>query len=377
MKSHIQRTYNLSSLVKPGKVLVVYGPRRAGKTTLVKEYLDSFQGKKLYESGDNSAVQEVLGSQDEKRIVDRVSGLALYVIDEAQSVPNIGLGLKLMVDARPDLIVIATGSSSFDLAHKIGEPLVGRREVITLYPLALQELAAQSHHIDLSESVDEILVYGSYPQVFVSESTFDKESQLQELVEGYLLKDIFTLEQVKAPSKLLHLVKLLAQYIGQPISSSKLASEVGLNHGTVERYIDLLEKTFVIKKVLPFSQKLSQSLKFKPKYYFYDLGVRNALLGNFLPVNQRIDRGHVWENFCFIERMKKHAYERKIHPQSFFFQSYVNKKEIDIIEEYNGYTALECKWSADEAVENAEWSLRYPESPIQVVTRANCKDYLV
>lgn len=373
----ISRTYNVESLAKSGKVLVIYGPRRSGKTTLVKKYTDKLTKAFLVDTGDNIFVQELLSSLNAEKILARVEGLSVYVIDEAQNVKNIGMALKIIVDARPDLIVIATGSSSFDLANKLGEPLVGRREVITLYPLAIEELAKQYNRHQLDDALSVILTYGLYPQVYTADNTFSKESQLQEIVEGYLLKDIFTLEQIQAPSKLLHLVKLLAQYIGQPVSAAKLATEVGLNQKTVERYLDLLEKTFVIKKVLPFSNKLSQSLKFKPKYYFFDVGIRNALLGNFMNPLERADIGNLWENFCYIERMKRNAYQRLTHPQYYFYQSYHTGKEIDIVEEYNGYTALECKWNfGKDNIALEEWDTAYPAAPIQVLTKDNYLKYL-
>ena len=378
MNNYIQRTYHIENLVQKGKVLVVYGPRRSGKTTLVKHYIETLTVPFLVDSGDDISIQEVLGSGDASRILNRVQGLSVYFIDEAQNISNIGLALKIMVDARPDLIVIATGSSSFDLANKIGEPLVGRREIIMLYPFALQELGTQFGRHQVDDNLQAILTYGLYPQVYTAKTNFDKESRLQEIVDGYLLKDIFALEQIKAPTKLFHLVKLLAQYIGQPVSASKLANEVGINQKTVERYLDLLEKTFVIKKVLPFSNKLSQSLKFKPKYYFYDLGIRNALMGNFLPPSERSDIGSLWENFCYIERIKKNTYERLVHSQYYFYQSYHSAKEIDIIEEYNGYTAFECKWKFDrERIMFEEWDVVYPNAPIAVITKDNYFNFLL
>jgi predicted AAA+ superfamily ATPase len=377
MKNYIQRAYDIDKIVQPGKVLVLCGPRRSGKTTLLKQYTEKLSVPFLLDSGDNTNTQEILGSVNTERILARVEGVAVYILDEAQNIPNIGQSLKIMIDARPDLIVIATGSSSFDLANKIGEPLVGRREIISLYPFALQELSKNFPRHTVEDKLDSILIYGLYPQVYTADTNFEKESRLQEIVEGYLLKDIFALEQIKAPTKLLHLVKLLAQYIGQPISVTKLASEVGLNQKTIERYLDLLEKTFVVRKVIPFSNKLSQSLKFKPKYYFYDLGVRNALLGNFLSPNERIDIGSLWENFCYIERIKKNAYDRASHPQYYFYQSYVNGKEIDIIEEYNGYTAFECKWKSDKkTIAFEDWDREYPESPVVVITRDNYWQFL-
>ena len=377
MDNYINRTYEIQKLAQPGKVLIIYGPRRSGKTTLVKKYTETLKSQFLNDSGDNIIVQEILSSSDASRILARVQGLSVYIIDEAQNVSNIGRALKIMVDARPDLIVIATGSSSFDLANKLGEPLVGRREIITLYPFALQELAKQFPRNKIEDNLNSFLIYGLYPQVYNAKTNFEKESQLQEIVEGYLLKDIFALEKIKSPSKLLHLIKLIAQYIGQPISSTKIASEIGLNQKTVDRYLDLLEKTFVLKKILPFADKMSQSLKFKPKYYFYDLGIRNSLLGNFLSPKERTDIGNLWENFCYMERIKKNAYERKIHPQYYFYRSYQNHNEIDIIEEHNGYKAFECKWTFDKKTVNfPEWNKKYPESKISVITKNDYFDFL-
>jgi hypothetical protein len=378
VKQFIKRAYTISELVKPGRVLVVYGPRRSGKTTIIKNYLDSLQEKYVLDSGDNTATQELLGSLDSQRILNRLADVIVFAIDEAQNIPNIGMALKILVDERPDMIIIATGSSSFDLANKLGEPLVGRREVITVYPFALSELAKNFQRSKVIDNVAELLVYGSYPQVYTAVTMFDKESVLKEIVDGYLLKDIFSLEKIKAPTQFLHLVRLLAQYVGQPISAAKLSGEIGLNQKTVERYLDLLEKTFIIYKVMPFSNKLSQSLKFKPKYYFYDLGIRNAILGNFLPARERNDIGQIWENFCFMERVKKNTYDRISHPRYFFYQSYKNMKEIDIIEEYNGYKAFECKWNYDKSViALEEWDAQYPDSKIQVLSQENYWDFLV
>ena len=390
---YINRTYKINKLVKPGQVLVIYGPRRAGKTTLVQEYINDISTPALYkavpatysgglvslsDSGDNITTQNILSSMDTEKILNHVAGLNIYVVDEAQNIPNIGQALKIIVDNRPDLIVIATGSSSFDLANKIGEPLVGRREVITLYPFAMEELGKNYPRHMLDNKLYSILTYGLYPQVYNAETNFEKESKLQELIDGYLLKDIFALEQIQAPAKLLHLIKLLAQYIGQPISSSKLASDVGLNQKTVDRYLDLFEKTFIIKKIMPFANKMSQSLKFKPKYYFYDLGIRNALLGDFSNITERVDIGNIWENFCFIERIKKNEYARQSHPKYYFYRSYQNKNEIDIIEEYNGYKAFECKWTSDKSHTTLlDWDTQYPNSKISIINKDNFIKYLV
>jgi predicted AAA+ superfamily ATPase len=374
----LKRAYDLNKLIEPGQVLIIYGPRRVGKTTLIKTLLENIKDESLFDNGDNKVLQELLSSQDQERILNHVSKLKYYALDEAQNVPNIGAALKIIVDNRPDLHVIVSGSSSFDLANMIGEPLVGRQKVLRLYPFSVKELAENFPPHKITTELDNILRYGLYPQVYLKENTFDKESLLQLLIENYLLKDIFALENIKSPSALWHLLKLLAQYIGSPISVDILAGEVGINKKTVERYLDLLEKTFVIKRINPYSSKLSQTLKFKPKYYFYDIGIRNALIGNFLVPRERTDIGALWENFVYMERIKKITYDREKVVNFFFFQSYQSQKEIDIIEEHNGINCLECKWTfPDDIINFPEWKKEYPNSPIKVVTKDNFFDYLI
>jgi len=208
-KAHIQRAYNIQDLLQKGKVLVVYGPRRVGKTTLVNDFLSQTSLKYLSESGENIPLQELLGSQDFERIPNHIAGYELYVIDEAQYIGNIGMGLKIIVDQRPDIAVIAAGSSSFDLANKIGEPLVGRKRTITLYPISLYELAQSHTPHELSLLLKELMVYGSYPQVIIADTQRDKRDIIKEIADSHLLKDLFTLEKIKAPKQLLDLVKLL------------------------------------------------------------------------------------------------------------------------------------------------------------------------
>jgi predicted AAA+ superfamily ATPase len=384
-KKRIQRKYDIASIIQRGKVLIVYGPRRSGKTTLVQDYEIQFKRENpdtttLYETGDNIRLQELYSTATTETILERIAHVSLYILDEAQNIEDIGQVLKIIVDNRPDIYIIATGSSSFDLANKTGEPLVGRREIITLLPFSLGELSSGDTHTKmqiLDHNIDNFLVYGQYPQVINAQSNFEKESILAELIDGYLLKDILALENIKSSNKLLHILRLVAQYIGQPVSAHKIASEVELNYKTVDKYLELLEKTFVIKKVYPLEDKMSNSLKHKPKYYFYDLGIRNALLLNFLPVNQRIDIGHIFENYCFIERYKKVLYEREKHAEFFFYKDY-NGLEIDMIEKYNGYMAFECKWSeTKEFLKLEKWDVVHPNSPIHIIHKNNFDKYIL
>jgi uncharacterized protein len=374
----IKRAYNLDDLIKKGKVLVIYGPRRVGKTTLLKDFLNNTKYKYSLESGDNMMLQDKFNQLKFDDILEHVEELEIYAIDEAQQIKNIGAALKIIVDEVKDIIVIATGSSSFDLANKIGEPLVGRKETITLYPLSIYELSKQYRKIEIQNMLENLLIYGGYPQVFTEQNIFAKQKILEELVSGNLLKDIFTLENLKAPNQFLHLLKLMALYIGQPISYSKLASETGLNLKTVQRYLDLLEKNFVLFRLNPYNHKLSNTLKYKPKYYFWDLGIRNAVLNNFNTLDLRNDIGSMWENFCFIERVKSNDYKRERLPRYFFYKTYDDGKEIDIIEEYNGYTAIECKYKSDvNEILLEEWDREYPNSKTKVMHKGNFLDFLI
>jgi hypothetical protein len=288
------------------------------------------------------------------------------------------MSLKIMVDHRPDMAIIATGSSSFDLANKLGEPLVGRQNMYTLYPISLYEMNGQfgsSYQMEIIR--DQFMVYGSYPEVVTAEGNIAKEAVARNMAGSYMLKDIFDMETIKAPGQLSHLLKLLAYQIGQPVSLSELSNETGLNINTVRRYLDLLEKTFVIVRVGAFSWNLRNALRFKSKYYFWDLGMRNAIINNFNSLANRNDIGQLWENLCVVERMKRNAYVRGRHPNYYYYKSYDNK-EIDLVEECDGYAAFEFKWSPSKsAVSMPEWNKKYPKAEIQTVHRENFMDYLV
>jgi len=374
----IPRAYDLGKLIAKGKVLVLYGPRRVGKTTLLERFLKAAPGKILLESGENVAVRDVLMHRDFDPLLNHITGYDIYAVDEAQRVPDIGMSLKIMVDHRPETAFIATGSSSFDLANKLGEPLVGRQNIYTLYPISLYELYGKfesSHRMEIIR--DKFMIYGSYPEVVTAESDKAKEAMVRNMAGSYMLKDIFDLETIKAPSQLSHLIKLLAYQIGQPVSLSELSNETGLNINTVRRYLDLLEKTFVIVRVGSFSNNLRNALRSKSKYYFWDLGMRNAVINNFNPLANRDDIGQLWENLCVIERMKRNSYIRDRYPNYYYYKSY-GDKEIDLIEEYNGYSAFEFKWSPSKsAVKMPDWNKKYPDSAIQTVNRDNFTDYLV
>jgi hypothetical protein len=377
MGTMIKRAYdNIEELLKPGRVLVIYGPRRVGKTTLVQEYLGRTKLKYRADVGDNMRVAEVLGSRDLDRILQYVEGVDLYVIDEAQLIPEIGTGLKLLADHRPDLRVIATGSSSFDLAQNIGEPLVGRKKTITLYPISQTEMLTEyNNRSELKERLTDFLIYGSYPDVVTAKSRKEKLDYLDELVGSYLLRDILSLEQVKSSATLISLLKLLAFQIGNEVSLNELAAQLYINIRTVNRYLDLLEKSFVIVRLGSFSRNLRSEIAQKSKYYFLDNGIRNGVISQFNNLDLRNDVGQLWENFIFTERLKNRAY-KSIRKQVYFWRTYQGQ-EVDFVEEgdshLNGY---EVKWSGTKLRPPKDWVANYPEASFKVIDQNNYLDFI-
>lgn len=367
-----QRYYsNIEAILEPGKVLVIYGPRRAGKTTLLQSYLENTTWRYKLDSGDNIQTQIRLSSQDFSQILPYAEGLDLLVIDEAQQIPNVGMALKILVDQLPHLRIIATGSSSFDLANKIGEPLTGRKRTITLYPLAQMELGKQWSAYELREKLPEFLLYGTYPAVLSATSISRKREVLEELVNAYLLKDILTLEQVKGSKFLVDLLKLLALQIGQLVSYQELARQVGLSVVTVQRYMDLFEKTFIVARLGGLSRNMRTEVSRRSKYYFYDVGLRNALVSQFAPLQDRNDVGALWENFLFIERMKRRSYKQE-YVGSYFWRTYQGQ-EIDLVEEVDGtLNAFEFTWShKKEKRAPLAWRTHYPQAPFTAIHTDN------
>ena len=326
----IKRYYldRISSMLQPGRVLAIYGARRSGKTTLIEDFLKTWtDGRYFLGTGEDRAVKEVLGSSDVNLIRSSFSGYSLVVIDEAQAMPNVGAGLKLLVDTLPEVKVIASGSSSFQLASGIGEPLTGRRRTATLYPIAAMELDAEFGGMALRQRLDELLVYGSYPEVLTTENAQDKAEALHELCNSYLFKDILAFERLRNADKIHRLLSLLAFQVGKEVSITELGTALGLNRLTVERYIDLLEKTFVIFRIPGFSRNLRSEVTKTSRYYFRDNGIMNAVVNNFNPLSLRNGNevGSLWENYIVTERMKKQEYSRIIS-NNYFWRTYERQK---------------------------------------------------
>lgn len=373
----IKRAYKLEDLIKPNKVLVIYGPRRVGKTTLLNNYLTSTKLRYKLDSGENIKTQLVLSSQDFSQILDYASGYELLAIDEAQLIPNAGMGLKIIVDQVPDIRLIATGSSSFDLAGAVGEPLTGRKTTITLYPLAQQELFSLYNRHELKERLEEFLIFGSYPEVITSKTRKEKTSIIEEIVNSYLLKDVLSLDRIKGSGVLLDLLKLIAFQIGNLVSLNELATQIRLDVKTVGRYIDIFEKAFIIRRIGGFSRNLRKEIVSKAKYYFLDNGIRNGVISQYNPLNSRNDTGLLWENFLASERLKKCAYQ-DLYGSFYFWRTYEGH-EIDWVEERDGRLfGYEFKWSEkrkDKAPK--DWLGTYANAEYKIINTENYLDFIL
>ncbi|HCC84116.1 MAG TPA: hypothetical protein DEP87_00295 [Candidatus Pacebacteria bacterium] len=368
----------LEKNVKLGQVTVVYGPRRVGKTTLIKKYLSSYQGRYLFLNADELASREALESQDAQKLGELVHGYDLLVVDEAQRVAEIGLNLKILVDTYPNLAIIATGSASFDLANKINEPLTGRKSTLTLYPISFEELVQEVGLFEAKKQLERWIVWGGYPTSITTESIVQRKQLLGELVGSYLYKDVLELDDIKRADKIVDLLRLIAFQIGKEVSVAELASNLALNRETVERYLDLLEKVFVIFRVSGFSRNLRKEVVKNHRYYFYDNGVRNALIQNFNTLNLRDDVGQLWENYLVSERMKvNHYHNRSVN--SYFWRTY-DQKEIDLVEETGGQLyGFEFKWRQTKlnASTVREFTATYPKSLVQSVNSEKFDKFLL
>ena len=373
----LKRYYKQINQILPGgKALIIYGPRRVGKTTLLNILLEDVKLKYKIDSGDNIRVRNIIDSEDFQLIKEYAQGYDLIVIDEAQNIPGIGKGLKIMVDQIPELKVIATGSSSFSIQQEVGEPLTGRKKEIILFPLSQMELKEYNNRYELKQQLQDFLIFGSYPEVYTSEKRNDKIEILQELVNSYLLKDILAFERLKSPKQLLNLLKLLAYQTGQEVSINELATHLGLNVRTVARYIDLLEKGFVIFSLGAFSRNLRNEITKKSKYYFYDNGIRNGVIMHFNNLDMRNDIGQLWENFLVSERLKYLHYKR-IFTNRYFWRTY-QQKEIDYIEEKDGKLfPHEFKWKKAKAKFPAEFKEAYHAADLKIINTDNYLDFVL
>lgn len=366
----------ISNLLEPGKVLVIYGPRRVGKTTLIEEFLKNRPGKILLGYGEDKTIRDILKTQEIEKIKNFFGGYDIVAIDEAQKISEIGLGLKLMVDHIPGIKIIASGSSSFDLANKIGEPLTGRQKIIKLSPMAVLELADQFGKLEIEKKLDDLLVYGSYPETLLKKNYNEKVEYLETLRDSYLYKDILEMENIRNSDKLSDILKLIGFQIGNEVSLNELSNALDLSKQTVEKYLDLLEKAFVIIKVRGFSRNLRKEVSKTARYYFWDNGIRNSVINNFNSLGSRNDVGQLWENFLFIERFKKRNYHN-IFSNVYFWRTY-DQKEVDLVEERDGKLfGFEFKWGNKKSKKPKLWLETYHNAYYEVITRENYLDFIM
>ncbi|RYF87375.1 MAG: ATP-binding protein [Chitinophagaceae bacterium] len=356
------------------KVSILLGARRVGKTQLLDAIRKEIADKCLWLNGEDEMVANLLAERSIANYKRLLQGYTLLIIDEAQYIPDIGRKVKLMIDEINPLHIIITGSSAFDL-QQASEPLVGRTLTYEMYPMAQLEIAKTENLLQTKQHLDERLIFGSYPEVLLMKTLAEKQRYLAELVNTYLLKDILAFENIKSPQKIKDLLVLIAYQIGNEVSVEELGKNLGISKNTVDRYLDLLTKVFVIYKRTGYSKNLRKEIVKSNRLYFFDNGVRNALINNFNLLAARQDIGMLWENYISSERIKRNSYKFN-RVNSYFWRTY-DQQEIDLIEEKNNVIeAYEFKWKEDKVKVPAAFGKAYSEAPFAVIHQKNYLDFI-
>lgn len=366
---------SITSLLGSRKAIVIMGARQVGKSTLLNQLLAD-RDDVLWLNGDSVDVQQMFADVNEARLRALIGNRKFFVVDEAQRITDIGLRLKLITDQIQSVQVIATGSSSFELANKVNEPLTGRKREFKLYPLSFGEMVNHTSLLDELRLLPHRLVYGYYPEVVTSQG--DETAALKELTESYLYRDVLSLDKISKSDKLERLLQALAYQCGSQVSYNEIGKLVGLDSKTVERYVDILEKSYIIFRLGSFSRNLRNELKRSRKIYFWDLGIRNAVIGNLSQVENRTDVGALWENYVVAERMKVLSYRGSL-ARSWFWRTQ-QQQEIDYIEEEDGrLRAYEFKWNGKKGDTKcpATFTKAYPDADFKVVTSGNIEEFLL
>ncbi|MFD2937592.1 ATP-binding protein [Spirosoma flavum] len=362
--------------LQSNKVIVITGTRRVGKTVLLRQIQEQTRLVTLWLNGEDFDVQALLAQRSVAAYGRLLGDTELLLIDEAQAVPEVGRVLKLMIDSFAKLTIVATGSSAFDLTNQTGEPLTGRRIHFDLFPLAQLELGRNENSLQTRQQLEDRLVFGSYPEVVGLATSVQKIDYLRELVNSYLLKDILMYEQVKNSAKLLQLLQLIALQAGGEVSYDELGRQLGISKSTVERYLDLLAKVFIIFRLGGYSNNLRKEVTKSSKWYFFDNGIRNALIPNFSLLAQRQDIGALWENYLIAERRKVNSYQRRA-VESYFWRTY-DGQEIDLLEQEDGHlSAFEFKWQNRRVRVPGSFDKAYPNATFEVVHQENYVDFIV
>jgi predicted AAA+ superfamily ATPase len=379
MENYLKRALfqDFGKKVLPNKVLILLGARRVGKTELIKNYLQTIpDGSYLQLNGEDINDANLLKERSVANYKRLLLNIDLLVIDEAQTIPDIGLILKLIVDAIDGIKIIATGSSIFDLNNNLGEPLVGRKNTLYLFPLAQMEYSQYENYKQTTEKLEERLLFGSYPELIQYSDWEDKKEYLYEIINSYLLKDILVFEGIKHADKIYDLLRLIAYQLGKEVSLQELANQLQMSKNTVANYLDLLSKVFIIFKVEGFSRNLRKEIVKSSRWYFYDNGIRNGIINNFNRLDSRTDVGDLWENYLAVERVKKQNY-LKIKTNNYFWRTY-DQQELDWLEEKGEELAgFEFKWSETKKVKiPVAFAKAYPEATFEVINKNNYLDFI-
>ncbi|WP_080056099.1 ATP-binding protein [Spirosoma aerolatum] len=363
-------------LLESNKIIILYGPRQVGKTTLVRELISTLPYRSLSVNADELLYQTVLSGRNLNQMKLLVEGYDLLFVDEAQRIPDVGINLKILHDALPNLKIIATGSSSFELANKTKEALTGRTWTYELFPISLGELRQEQNAFQLQQRLEELLRFGSYPDTLQFTNATDKVHYLRELSSAYLYKDILEMASIRHADKLRKLIQLLAFQVGSEVSLNEIGNTLGMSKDTVNTYIDLLEKAFVVFRLSGFSRNLRKEISKMDKVYFYDLGIRNVVIDNFQPLDLRTDIGALWENFLVIERRKRNAYTGQF-ANTYFWRTYTGA-ELDYVEEANGQlSGFEFKFSRKSVKAPASWIDTYPGANFQLINQENYLAFVI
>jgi uncharacterized protein len=360
-------------LLQPNKVIVLLGPRRVGKTVFLEEFCKKTNESYLKLLGEDMAVLDMFATRTVEHFRRLIGTHSLLIIDEAQNIPDIGKCLKIIVDNIKNIKVIITGSSAFDLMNNLGEPLTGRMNVTNLHPFSQAEY--NENMVQARANLELRLIYGSYPELLQYDSFDSKQEYLRGLVSSYLFKDILKFENIKHSDKLIALLRLVAFQIGKEVSTTELATHLGINKQTVERYLDLLSKTFVIHRLTGFSRNLRKEITKSSRWYFFDNGIRNTIIANLQPLHSRNDTGELWENYLMSERLKVQSYRRML-VNNYFWRTY-DQQEVDLLEERDGgLFAYEFKWKSKKVRPPKAWSAAYPDAQFSVITPDNYLDWI-
>ena len=366
----------LFSEMVPGKVVVLFGARRVGKTVMLEHIMERFSGKISLLNGEDVSTEMMLSEKTIQNYRQLLVDTDLLVIDEAQNIKGIGSILKLIVDHIKTTSILVTGSSSFDLFNQVGEPLVGRSYEFKLFPFSMNELSKHETRIESIQKLEERLIYGTYPELSAISNFSKKQIYLNEIANAYLLKDILMVDGIKNSAKMRDLLRLIAFQSGSEVSYDELGKQLSLSRNTVEKYLDLLSKTFVIFKLSSFSSNPRKEVSKSSKWYFYDNGIRNAVISDFRPISIRQDIGILWESFMISERIKLHNNRREL--VNFYFWRSYSGQEIDFIEVQNGgIRAFEFKWGEKTPKTPTSFKSQYPDADYLVVNRTNFLDFLL